>query len=591
MNDKHLVGSQGVKNDLDSGGSFVETALSTKSQVPLPRPNRIQRPRLVDRLAEGLAQHRPLTLVSAPAGFGKTTLVSDWILAGERPTAWLSLDEPENDPARFVTYLIAALQRVNTQLGRTALSLSGSAPNSLIPLIMNDISAFDQPLCLILDDYQVITSASVHQLLRTMLQHQPQSFHLVIITREDPPLPLARMRAQSQITEIRERDLRFRLDEIASFLHQTMGLELSTQAIEALETRTEGWIAGLQLVALALHENAVDADEFIRAFTGSDRYIMDYLVGEVIDRQPETIRSFLRQTAILDRLSADLCDTVTGRTDSLSILDRLDKANLFIIPLDHRRGWYRYHRLFAEVLRATLPRAEQAALRIRASHWYEQNSLLPEAIEHLRAYASLSGDIEEYIRLVTQVAEELISQGSGHTLQQWLNAVPEDRIRQDPLLAGIKGWTFILSGEMDLANEFAGIAGARAADTNLNSPMILALDAFLAVLYHQDYERAISLVSRTLQGSEGPPSHWELILLWALAESQERTRPISEAIATLRKASRMQPLSGDAHDRPDAGDGASVLRLSFGSRGPLSRTVGAVPVDRWALLACRWRAS
>src|SRR5215468_3969556 len=332
--------------------------LATKLYVPPRRPNLVLRPRLIDRLNEGL--HRKLTLISAPAGFGKTTLVSEWLAGCARPAAWLSLDEGDNDPARFLTYLIAALQTIAPTLGK---GVVGALQSPLPPLaepilttVLNDITAsIADPFVLVLDDYHLIDARLVDHALTFLLDHLPPQMHLVIATREDPPLPLARLRASGQLTELRAADLRFTPAEAADFLTQAMGLSLSADDVAALEARTEGWIAGLQLAAISL-QGRHDTASFIASFTGSHHFVMDYLVEEVLHQQPEHIQSFLLRTSILDRLCGPLCDAVVRdpAVSGQATLEYLDRANLFLVPLDHERRWYRYHHLFAELLRQRL---------------------------------------------------------------------------------------------------------------------------------------------------------------------------------------------------------------------------------------------
>ena len=353
--------------------------LATKLYIPPPRPKVVLRPRLIERLNEGLTSGRKLTLISAPAGFGKTTLVSEWVAGCERPVAWLSLDEGDNDPARFLTYLVAALQTIAPNIGEGVLAVLQSPQppptESILTTLLNEITAIPDHFILVLDDYHVIDSKPVDHALTFLLEHLPPQMHLVITTREDPPLPLARLRARGQLTELRAADLRFTPAEAADFLNQVMGLNLSAEDIAALETRTEGWIAGLQLAALSMQGRS-DTASFIQAFTGSHRFVLDYLVEEVLQHQPEHVRSFLLQTAILDRFCAPLCNAVTEREDGKEMLETLERSNLFVIPLDDQRQWYRYHHLFADVLQAHLMEAQPeqvSSLHQRASAWYEQN--------------------------------------------------------------------------------------------------------------------------------------------------------------------------------------------------------------------------
>src|SRR5512135_1582432 len=366
--------------------------LATKLYIPPPRPRVVLRPRLIERLNESLQRAAGITLISAPAGFGKTTLVSEWIAAltpGPSPAgrwetvrvAWLSLDEGDNDPTRFLTYLVAALQTIAPNVGAGVLGVLQSPQppptESILTTLLNDITTISDSFILVLDDYHVIDSQPVDKAITFLVEHLPPQMHLVIATREDPTLPLARLRARSQLTELRAADLRFTPSEAAEFLNQMMGLNLSAENIAALETRTEGWITGLQLAALSMQGRS-DTASFIKAFTGSHRFVLDYLAEEVLHRQPKHVLDFLLQTAILDRLSGPLCDAVTARNDSRAMLESLERGNLFIVPLDDQRRWYRYHHLFADMLRSRLidePPDEVSRLHRRASLWYEQNDL------------------------------------------------------------------------------------------------------------------------------------------------------------------------------------------------------------------------
>ena len=311
--------------------------LATKLYIPRPRPNVVSRPHLLERLNEGL--HRKLTLIAAPAGFGKTTLVSEWVAFIERPTAWLSLDEGENDPARFLTYLVAALQTIAPTIGEGVLGVLQSPqpppPEAILTVLLNEITTLPDHFVLVLDDYHVIDAKPVDSALTYLVEHLPPQMHLVIATREDPQLPLARLRARSHLTEVRAADLRFTASEAAEFLNQVMGLSLSAEDIAALEDHTEGWIAGLQLAALSM-QGRQDVHGFIQAFAGDDRYIVDYLVEEVLQRQPAPVRSFLLQTSILDRLSGSLCDAVTGQKEGNARLEALERGNFFVVPLDDK---------------------------------------------------------------------------------------------------------------------------------------------------------------------------------------------------------------------------------------------------------------
>src|SRR5438874_873562 len=426
--------------------------LATKLYLPPLRPNVVSRPRLLERLNEGL--HRKLTLIAAPAGFGKTTLVSEWVAFIERArtrTAWLSLDEGDNDPARFLAYLIAALQTIAATIGDGVLGVLQSPQppptEAILTALLNEITTLPDNFVLVLDDYHVIDAKPVDMALTYLVEHLPPQMHLVIATREDPQLPLARLRARSHLTELRAADLRFTASEAAAFLNQVMGLSLSAADIAALEDHTEGWIAGLQLAALSMQGHH-DVAAFIRAFAGDHRYIVDYLVEEVLQRQPEPVRRFLLQTSILDRLSGPLCDAVTGQREGNARLEALERGNFFVVPLDDTRHWYRYHHLFAEVLSAQLL-AEQpdqvATLHRRASAWYEQHGSTVDAIRHALA----AFDFGRAADLVELAVPAMRQSRQEATVLGWLKALPDELIRSRPLLSAAYAQTLLVSGQLE----------------------------------------------------------------------------------------------------------------------------------------------
>ena len=431
--------------------SMSTSILTTKLYIPSPRPKVVFRPRLIARLDEGL--YHKLTLISAPAGFGKTTLISEWVARSERATAWLSLDEGDNDLARFLAYLVAALQTITAELGEGLLAgLQSPQPphiESMLTILLNEIAATPGNFILVLDDYHAIDAQPVDQVLTFLLEHLPPQMHLVIVTREDPQLPLARLRARGQLTELRAADLRFTPAEAAEFLNQMMGLNLSAEDIAALETRTEGWIAGLQMAALSMQGRS-DTASFIQAFTGSHRFVLDYLVEEVLQRQPERVRSFLLQTAVLDRLSGSLCDAVIRREDGRGMLDTLERGNLFVVPLDDRRQWYRYHHLFADVLQARLMEewpGQVSTLHRRASEWYEQNGQRSDAIRHALA-AEDFGWAADLIELAGPIVQE---SSQTATWLGWVRALPDELIRIRPVLSVWYAYALLGVGEMEAA--------------------------------------------------------------------------------------------------------------------------------------------
>ncbi|HAJ37921.1 MAG TPA: LuxR family transcriptional regulator [Chloroflexi bacterium] len=415
--------------------------LATKLYIPPPRPNAVNRPRLLARLHAGL--HGRLTLVSAPAGFGKTTLVCAWVAQCGRPVAWLSLDAGDNDPTRFLAYLTAALQRVAPELGVGVLAaLRSPQPpplEALLTALVNELAALPTPALLVLDDYHVIEAAPVGDALAFLIEHLPPSLHLAIATREDPPLPLARLRARGQLTEVRAADLRFTVDEAAAFLNQAMGLDLSADAIAALETRTEGWIAGLQLAAISMQGHGDDRAAFIDSFTGSHRFVMDYLVEEVLAQQPVAVQTFLLRTSILERMCAPLCEAVVGEhaTNGQEMLALLERANLFLVPLDSERRWYRYHHLFGDLLRQRLAASltadhtvSAAMLHRRASQWYEASGFLLDAFQH----AVAAHDIDRAAFLVEGNGMPLHFRGAVKPVLDWLTALPTHELDAHPNL-------------------------------------------------------------------------------------------------------------------------------------------------------------
>jgi LuxR family maltose regulon positive regulatory protein len=464
--------------------------LQTKLYIPPPRPELVPRPRLIERLDAGI--HRKLTLISAPAGFGKTTLISEWVQAlGEAASnnaiAWLSLDESDNDLTRFLTYLVAAAQTIEANIGKGVLSaLRSTQPplvEGILTTLINEVAAIPDRFALVFDDYHLIEAQSIHDALTFLLRRLPPQMHLIIATREDPPLPLARLRARGQLTELRVTDLRFTSSETAEFLNRVMGLNLSAEDIAALETRTEGWIAGLQLAAVSM-QGRKDVTSFIQAFTGSHRFVLDYLVEEVLQQQAENVQTFLLKTAILDRLTGSLCDAVRfgyaetpssssehavrfgeaksrpGQETGQAILERLERANLFIVPLDDERRWYRYHHLFADLLRQRLHQSPPsfppsggdarrtggsvAEYHIRASVWYEDNGMEVEAFHH----AAAANDIDRAVRLMEGEWMPLPFRGAVVPVLNWLRSLPTTVLDARPLLWVTYASTLLGAGQL-----------------------------------------------------------------------------------------------------------------------------------------------
>ncbi len=469
--------------------------LATKLYIPPPRAKIVLRPRLIERLNEGL--ERKLTLISAPAGFGKTTLVSEWLAGCQRPVAWLSLDEGDNDPTRFLTYLVAALQTIAANIGKGVLAILQSPQpppiESILIALLNEITTVLDDFVLVLDDYHLIDSKPVDEALTFLLEHLPPQMHLVIATREDPHLPLARLRARDQLTELRAADLRFTPSEAAEFLNQAISLQLSAEDIAALEARTEGWIAGLQLAALSMQGRS-DASSFIQSFTGSHHFVLDYLVEEVLQQQSESVQTFLLRTSILDRLCGPLCDSVLGSlsTSGQETLEYLERANLFIVTLDNERRWYRYHQLFGDLLRQRLGQrfssAEIAEYHLLASQWYEESGYQAEAFHH----SFVAGDYGRAAGLA-----ELAWQGMDGRFQSaawlgWVKKLPKDVIRVRPVLNTQMAMSFMDIGEPEASESslkdaeqcLNGLSGGKAvADETQLAPlpaMIAMTRAYIA---------------------------------------------------------------------------------------------------------------
>lgn len=412
---------------------MLETILATKLFIPPPQPRAVVRPRLLQRLDDGL--HRKLTLISAPAGFGKTTLVGEWVDRCHRPVAWLSLDDEDSDPARFLMYVIAAVQGVAPEVGAglqgVLISPQPPSPESILTVLINELAARPEELLLVLDDYHLINARPIDDALTFLVEHLPPQVHVVISTREDPSLPLAGLRARGHLNELRAVDMRFTLDEAAAFLDQTIGLDLSADDVAALDRRTEGWIAGLQLAAISL-QGSDDPAGFISSFSGSHRFVLDYLLEEVLQRQPEPIQDFLRRTSILDRMCGPLCDAimVDSGMSGQEMLEYLEHANLFIEHLDNERRWYRYHHLFGQLLRQRLHHSaahspvaastQLADLHHRASVWFESENLELEAFHH----AVAANDVDRAGRLIHGKGLPLYVRGGAVPVLNWLESLP-----------------------------------------------------------------------------------------------------------------------------------------------------------------------
>ena len=423
--------------------------LSTKLYIPPSRVNAVSRPRLTQKLLAGLAQPGSFALLSGPAGFGKTTLLSEFAASLQQPVAWVSLDASDSDPNQFWSYVITACQSVHADIGESVvalLQLPQGLPAEAVPsFLINDVALFGQDLYLVLDDYHLIQNDTIHAAMTFLIEHIPGNLHIVISTRVDPPWPLARFRARNQLVEIRARDLRFNSAEAAAFLHQILEMTLSDEDVETLEERTEGWAAGLQLAALSMRGRSEPGD-FVNSLKGSHVYIAEYLVEEVLLLQPVSVQNFLLQTSILKRLNVDLCEVVTDSKQGQSILQTLLNENLFVVSLDDEGKWYRYHNLFADLLQArlqrSLPKEQVNMLHQRAAEWYEQAGMVAEAIEH----ALTAQDHQLVLRLVEENALQIILQAHVRTVEGWFDTIPIELFEKSPRLNMAYAWLNLFRG-------------------------------------------------------------------------------------------------------------------------------------------------
>ena len=467
----------------------MKDLLDTKLMIPVVRADLVNRMRLWQQLEACMDQNCRLLLISAPAGYGKTTLLAAWLKQVDCPVTWFTLEEGDNDLTRFLNYLVASLKRVQSDVGETVLSLLQSpqisSPAAIMTVLLNDLASIEHKFLLVLDDYHAVSAEPVHEAIRFLLDHQPPNMRIVIASRADPPLPLARLRARGQLVELRERDLRFAPDEATEFLNRVMGLKLAPEMVAALQSRTEGWAAGLQMAAVSL-KGREDAQAFILGFTGSHRYVMDYLIEEVLRLQSQPIQEFLLRTSILERLSAALCDCLMddgdGFSESQAILERLEQSNLFLHPLDENWDWFRYHRLFSDLLRQRLARTHpglDVELHSRASRWYEQHGWPAEAIEH----AFSAQDMQRALDLVDRNAESVMKRSETGTILTWGNRFPDDVIRTRPKLSVYHAYVMLLNGypQKEIEQRLLAVE-----DGGLSTLRTLPLRAYFA-LFQGDY--------------------------------------------------------------------------------------------------------
>ncbi len=518
---------------------MINRYLETKFHSPPLRSESVARPRLVDRLQQGLCVGCKLSLISAPAGYGKTTLVTEWLHTlsdtnSDICVAWLSLDEADNDPARLLGYWLTALMRKDKTMGHSAMSLLNMPQipptTAILDEFINELSWSEKRFILVLDDYHVITHPQIYDALAYFIEHQPPQFHLVITTREDPPLPLARMRVRSMMTEIRAHDLRFTQAESHQFF-QHMHLNLQSEHIDALEARTEGWAAGLQLAALAM-QNQPNQQEFLDQFSGSHRYIIDYLLDEVLKNQSAEIREFLNKTSLLKRFNADLCQAVTHNPNSAALLAHLERTNLFLIPLDDQRGWFRYHHLFADVLRSGLPAVSENEIYALAAQWLEENGSLVESIPYWLAAAKPS----HAARDMAMLAPDLLKNGELRTMLHWLNALPEQIINQYPDLLTYKALSLLMLEQFTQARDLITLTRQL-----INQDLYaaghsrrLSLQAWFAVSVGDPQSREIAQAA--LAQTDESDAFFRILALLALGSSHSWEADISCSSQIFREA-------------------------------------------------------
>ncbi len=517
--------------------------IQTKFYIPPIRSSHIVRPRLRETLNHDLTQegvfNRKLTLICAPAGYGKTSLTIDWLNSLKLPVAWLSLDERDNDPIRFLTYLVNAFRQVFPEVGRPSLEMLQApqlpAPEELLVPLFNEIAAIGKPVLFVMDDYHLIHTASIHQFLNFLVDYQSQQMHTTIVSREDPPLPLHRLRARGQMTEVRQDTIRFTLEETDDFLTTVTGKALTPENIKDVEHRTEGWVTGMQLLALSLQTHP-DANEFIRSFTGSNRFVLDYLFEEVFKRQNQDIQDFLLKTAVLENLSAGLCEAVTGHADSGKILAMLDQSNLFVRQLDQSETWFRYHRLFLDLLKHRLrlhDTIDQDYLHRKASQWYQENGFLEEAVSH-----SLAGcDWANALDLIYQVSGQLLKTGAVATLLGWHQQIPTESILSKPEYCFTYAWPLMLSGQLQAAEMYLETAENLAPERSVLMGEVAAAQAFLARTMGNEQrlvrysEQALALIPKTDLSARSIVAMNLGIAYWHNGDMEKTEQTLSEILS------------------------------------------------------------
>ena len=508
--------------------------LGTKLFIPEPRPGYILRPKLLDLLDEALC--RKLTLVAAPPGYGKTTQLSIWIKERDFPTAWLSIDPEDNDSSLFLRYLIAALHSISPRIGQVSLALLKSTQTSsstaVLAALLNDLTQIEEDSVLVLDDYHSIENQEVHVYLTYLLDHLPPRMHIVLASRSDPPLPISRLRSRNQLLEIRQADLRLSPEEADQFLQKSMGLDLSKEQVAQLESRTEGWFAGLQFAGLSMSRQE-DYGAFLNSFSGSHRYVIDYLADEVYSDQTEDVQVFLSTIAVLDRFSAPLCDALTGRQDSIQLLSELDESNLFLIALDEQRAWYRFHHLFLDYLRAQSQAELQPILHRRAANWYLENNHFSEAVKH----ASASGDKDLLIAAITSAAKGAFESGEIASLSSWLNSLPRQELIANSQLATYKGMITFFSVNPEESIPYV-IAAQENLPSNASSSLqgqLMSLQAH-AALYQGELDHSIKYSREALEYLDPDDLFFRNLTLNVLGQILEMKSDVAGAAEVYRRA-------------------------------------------------------
>jgi LuxR family transcriptional regulator, maltose regulon positive regulatory protein len=549
----------------------MSSLLETKLHRPSISTKQVSRPQIIQRLNEGLASFRGITLISAPAGFGKTSCVSEWLNILDLPVTWLSLDTTDDDPGRFFTYFIAALQKVNENIGREIASIlrAGQLPPDeiLFTTLVNDLQRMEVRFLLVLDDFQVIQDQTILRFLEHLLENLPQPLHLVLISREEPPLPLARLRANNQLTEIRAGDLRFTESEAGLFLNEVMRLNLSQKDIAALAARTEGWVVGLHLAGLSI-QGKPDPSAFITSLSGSQRFILNYLTEEVLNQQPEEIQKFLLQTSILDRLCGDLCDAITGRKDSHDLLERLYNANLFLVPLDDQGRWYRYHQLFTDLLRdrqSAMQRKDSFELHQRACHWHTAEGMISEAIQHALAAA----DYTTAIHLIESHAMDMLMQWHVKTVDGWMRAIPPEWIAQSPRANLAFAWLHLSRRNPERAMPYLKRSGELFADPHSteNDPSLkakwLAIQAMLLTA-QGNADESLRLCKRALEIAPLEDEQTRSMIYTGLANVYQLMNDYEHAVEAFQAVIQLGQATGNSVSELLGVSGLALLAIQHG---------------------------